>query len=263
MIHFICPAYFLKKNANEKIIITKIKSTIRTGDDIGIYLQPWKSLTDRARVKFRDSKSFWGNKIEDIACETDCGSEIPLNTYEKDEVGKILETSIKTLKDLGFGEPKSFSVGGWQSSKSIYEVAYNNNLKYSFSAASPQTLKKGLQYYPIFGCINQIWHNITPSNQPFIFQSGIASIIEFGNSGMKADYLTAEDLVELFREYLRLHKEKPDSPLYFHIGIHQETAYQFTERLISAFERIHFISQKESVFLKQFSLPDRNFCYGN
>ena len=59
--HFLSPAYFLKPTLTP-IKVALMQRVFRAHDRVGVYMQPWKSLTEEAGVLFRNKPTFWGGK---------------------------------------------------------------------------------------------------------------------------------------------------------------------------------------------------------
>lgn len=253
--HFISPAYFLKANSNPNEVRAKISSLIYINDEVGIYLQPWKSITDGARVIFRSSPTYWGNKISMDNCYYDCGKEVPLSIYRRDEIRKIIDYSIDVFNKNGFKKPRSFLSGGWLTSSDIAEIATTQGMIYDFSSTSSSLLKKRLHNYPLYTWIANRWKNVTPTTQPYPLPNKFGSIIEIGNNAATVDFVSVKEIVSLFKKHIEMQKNNPNRPLVFHLGFHQETAWQYIPRLSLALQKIFQLTNDHNAVMRPLSIP--------
>ena len=106
-------------------------------------------------MKFRVDESFWANKL-DLNCEN-CGSEIPVTTYNYKELEKIVQYSINAISDFGFGKPTSSFVAGWDSSDDLLKVLANNKIKIDFSMISPYMISDTIKYEQLYKQLLDTW----------------------------------------------------------------------------------------------------------
>ncbi|MBQ49006.1 MAG: hypothetical protein CMP10_16590 [Zetaproteobacteria bacterium] len=250
MIHFINPAYFTKANSKHEEIIAKIKSIIRPGDEIGMHLQPWRSLTQAADVIFRPGPTYWGETLSSYQCIQDCGNDVPLTIYRESEIRSILGQSIKIFQEKSLGKPKSFSAGGWLSSEPILEAIADLGFVYDYSSISPKLLKRRIGTFPLYQWIQNRWSHITPYTQPHYIKTRNSVIIEVSNSSAAIDYLTEKEVLEIFNNYISESKKNLDKTLLFQISFHQETAAQFLPRIKSTIEAIIEMGKRNSAVIR-------------
>src|SRR6185312_11039927 len=92
-------------------------------DQLAVLLGGWKSLATKAGVIFRRTPTFWGNALRDVDCASDCGLDVPVHVYPESDLEKLLQTSLATLDQHGFGRPKGVAVEGWVASPAVLEAA--------------------------------------------------------------------------------------------------------------------------------------------
>jgi hypothetical protein len=256
--HFISPAYFLRDDKNGEKSETLIRSTILVQDELGLVLHPWRSLAAKSGVLFRKSPTFWGNQITDTNCKQDCGGEVPLAVYNKDDISKLMTTSVKTLDAHGFTNLKSFMAGGWMATPEVLSAAAANQFKFDYSAVSQHLLRPKLEHYPLYDWIGEVWQNVTPYTQPYKIDTKYGELIEIGNSATMIDYLSTQEVIDLFATYLAKKRANPTETLTFHIGFHQETAHKYLPRLEAALQHIFATSSAENIVIKPLTLPAKH-----
>lgn len=124
--HFLCPSYFTHNIKDAKKII---KSTIKDNDNIGLHIHPWRSLVEKANVKYKGESSFYN---VDESCEK-CGHTVPLTSYNLDELEFIVKTSKNILIENNLLTQNSFRAGGWLADKNVLKVLIENNFEYNCS----------------------------------------------------------------------------------------------------------------------------------
>ena len=254
--HFISPAYFLKPRANIPEVKQKINSHISSTDSVGIHLSAWKSVLDASTVALKqDEPTFWGNKISQVNCAVDCGDSIALSSYSREEIDKIVTTSLATLESNGFIDIKSYIVKGWMDDRKIIDAAANRGLKYDFSPIALHLIRKRISNYPIYQKLAGIWPHISPYTQPFNVQTkNHKEITQIAGGAAMVDYMTTEEIDVLFKAYLARKAANPNRPLVFRLGMYQETANQYGSRFISALKRILATASKHQVNIKPLKL---------
>lgn len=253
--HFLNPGYFTKPGADPKKINTLIRSTFRPNDQHGLRVVPWKSLVEQAGIRFKTFPTFWGNQLTLDQCHSDCGLEVPLTAYTKNEMTQIVDFSIKTLSTHGYSKAQGFLANGWLINTDLLEVLLEAGIQYDFSAVDPLLMARRLSRFPIMNWLTNQWQDIPAQVQPHIIQTKNADITEVGNSAAIVDYLGTEEIVDLFRSYIQAQKNNKQKAFSFHIGIMQETAYQYLPRLRKALIKIFAISKEENINLKPLTLP--------
>ena len=154
IIHHISPKY-LENSFSKYQLEEGLKKVFKKGDKIGLYLSGWRYPIEKSEVKFRADNSFWANEL-DINCKN-CGSEIPVTTYNYSELEKIVEYSVNAISDFGFGKPSSSFVAGWDSSDDLLRVLANNKIKIDFSMISPYIISDTIKYEQLYKQLLDTW----------------------------------------------------------------------------------------------------------
>lgn len=257
VINFVSPAYFSRTRHHHEAIAT-IKKHIESKDSVGLAMQSWKSVVQKAGVTFRSNPTFWGQPVMAKGCRHDCGKEVPISAYEKDELENIFSTSIDALEGAGFKKPKSLFVSGWMASKPVLFAAAKYGIAYDFSAVPQSIVQNMLQSFPLFSWIGQTWQQVQPAFQPFRLETAHRPITEMGNSATTVDFIDGPELVTLFRSVLEQKLKNPTAGYVFHIGVHQETAMEFLPRLDYALPQFFELAAEQEVTLKSITLSDES-----
>lgn len=255
LLHFINPSYFSRKNVDNEALRTLMNQVIRPEDEIGMHLQPWKSFTDSAKIPFRYNPTYWGYPLDKADCEVDCGKEVPLMAYPKEDIAKLMQHGLSLMEQQQFGKIKSFLAGGWLASPDIWDAMSQNNLSYDFSAVPPSLLKKRLGAFPIFNWLNFRWNKITPFMQPYGIKTATGKVLQVGTSAVATDYLTIPDATQLFQSYLDYRRQKTDQILIYHISLHQETALQYVPRLTETLQQLVKMGETSNLPVQWLDLP--------
>ncbi len=257
--HFISPAYFLKPAAKPLAARDIIGGTIDNIDTVGVHLSAWKSILDAAKVPLkRSSPTFWGDYLTESSCKSDCGDNIPLNAYDKADLKEIISVSLDTLKSQGYPTINSFVVKGWMVDEKVADIAARQGLKYDFSPISLHLIRKRINNYPIYQKLTSLWSHISPYTQPYRVQTtSQKEITAIAGGSAMVDYMSLDEIESLFKSYLGRKSANPDHPLVFHLGMYQETAYQYGSRFIYAIKRILAIASKHHVNIRPLQLDER------
>ncbi len=255
LLHFMNPSYFARKNADLDGLRNLMSQVIRPGDEVGMNLQPWKSLTDSAGVNFRYNPTYWGYALDKVDCEVECGKEVPLMVYPKEDIAKLMKQGLTLLEQQQFTGVKSFVSGGWLSSQEIWDVMSENHLEYDFSAVPPALLKKRLGAFPIFNWLNFRWNQVTPFMQPYGIKTATGKVLQIGTSATAIDYITIPEATQLFQSYVDFRRQKTDPILIYHISFHQETALQYLPRLSQTLLQLVKMGEKSNLPVQWLELP--------
>ncbi|MGE0172764.1 MAG: hypothetical protein AB7T49_08265 [Oligoflexales bacterium] len=247
--HFISPAYFTREGADELEITNLIKSAIAENDSVGLYLQPWKSLTAKAGVEFKPHLTFWGESANPTMCARDCGGDMPLNTYSESDIEKLVTYSLDVFKKQGFPKTDGFFAAGWMTTPEIYNVLAKHGLD-DYSQVPPSVVYKRLSPFPLYGWLVRDSSQVSPLSLPHSIPTASGNVLGIGNSAGVVDYQTIEDTDRLFDDFIAQRSANAlKKPLIFHIGIHQESAQQYSYLLEKMIESIYVKSAQASVEL--------------
>lgn len=252
MLHLVDAAYWTKKNANKADTTAKIRSLITTGDEIGMLLQGWRSLTQAAGVKFRVAPTLWGEDVDLKDCENDCGREVPLTEYNAEEVDKIVKFALQQFADAGLTRPRTVQLAGWLSSAPIQEVLARNQFQTDLSAVPPATLQPLLKRYPLYTWLKTRWQNITPTSAAQTIDTGAGKIVQGVVNTASMEFVTPQQVVQLAKTF-------QDGGLLrsnvLHLNINQETAAEHYPRWRATLQALQAYAAANNLKLQFLSLP--------
>jgi hypothetical protein len=115
VVHFLNAGYYTKQFANRADVTARMNRAIKPGDEKALHIHGWRRLFEASGLTFRNTPTFWGTTIDPRSreCLDDCGHEVPISLYTTDELRKVVNFSLDTLEQNGFGRAKSFRCGGW------------------------------------------------------------------------------------------------------------------------------------------------------
>lgn len=242
LLHFLNPAYFTKPYEDSDQVVRKIKSVMRPQDETGLHIHSWKSLVESSGVTYRHFPKWTPRVYHDSqvrACSfSDCGHEVPLWAYSQAEIRQIIRYSKNTLERYGLGRPVSFRAGGWMASPEVISALGAEGFRFDSSAVPADLFRSQLDGYSIPNWVRQLWPNTTLISQPYQLMSGNYEIYEMPDNGCLADYMTANDMMEVFNKNLSLWRSNPDQNVFIHFGFHQETAQFYLIRIAEVLGRI-------------------------
>ena len=261
MIHFISPAYFLRSPAEALAARQKIRTVMRSQDQVGLALGGWKSLVTKSGAIFRSGPTFWGYALRPQDCETDCGQDIPVHIYPETELDKIMQTAVKTLEEHGFGRPKGMAVTGWVASPQVLEAAVRAGITYDFSSVSTQPLSKTIGRYPLHYWVRGLWSKTEPNFWAYKISTQSSVITEVPQSLPAIDYVKVSDVLKAYADFSDEKAAKSDSKpedssgRVFQIVLHQETAATTAPRTFKVLSTLLSDSQKRQKSLLSLTIP--------
>ena len=235
------PVYFIRPGADARQIQAKIERTLLPSDTIGLHLHAWKTLVLHCRLPYRSQPSF---AAVDESCEgKECGYTVSLElAYSNTELRQLLACGSQILTDQGFPQPRHFRAGGWQQGPKLAAALARQGFSYDSSRISADLLA------PRWGAdsamvrlVRALHPDAGPLDQPYPLAPGLT---EYPNNGGLADYTPTETLLDLFRQVLAARK-----PVLV-LGFHQETAFDFLDRLAAAIPRMEEEARAAGVTLR-------------
>lgn len=226
VMHFLSPAYFVKPDSDVATSAARVRALIHPQDQVGLYLQPWKSIVSQVGAIFRSGPTFWGNKITD--CPRDCGREVPLSVYSEKEISDLIAYSLDIFQKNKLAKPTMFMAGGWISSQAVRNELPRFGISYDFSMIPPALLARRLSGFPLLSWLENRSEVVTSLTQPYRVDTTTSAITQFNLSAGVVDFVTPREMSAVFTDYVKEHKKNPSEPLVFNIGLHQETADLFS-----------------------------------
>ncbi|SMF79653.1 hypothetical protein [Pseudobacteriovorax antillogorgiicola] len=227
MQQFLNAAYYTKPSANPEQLTIDTRRTLLEDDILGLHIHAWRSLFEAAGVEPKREPNFreYGGPMRVV--DGDWGHEIAIDAFTRDELSRVIQTSIKILDEQGFGQPTEFRSGAWLSGPSVIEALIDNGFRLDASAVNRRFIKRRWGTSPLYKRLSELWDDISDTSQPYYQQSEEGRILQVPNNGCLADYTSPKDILKVFEANLQEAKKNPAQTKYVSIGFHQETANKF------------------------------------
>lgn len=246
-IQFLNPAYYLKPGANSQEITSLIFEVLSPKDHIGLNLIPWKTLAIESGVPFRNSPTFWGNKLEKEDCIIDCGHQVPISSYSQLEIEKLIFESKKILLSNKLPEPTYFLAGGWMNHTVVQRAAINQGIYNDFSKVNPESIFGKTHLYPIYHWIADLKENEKVAGQ---LNSKFDTMPIYVMNNATMDYINIEKPLHNLQAILTKNSTNTNQGIKFHLGFYQETAFFHMERLAKSLDEITLFAQTPNSKIK-------------
>lgn len=241
MLQLMNPVYFVRPGADARQIQAKIERTLLPSDTIGLHLHAWKTLVLHCGLPYRSAPSF---AAVDETCEgKECGYTVSLElAYSTPELSRLVACGSRILVEQGYPRPRHFRAGGWQQGPKLAAALSEQGFSYDSSRIAADLLA------PRWGAdsamvrlVQSLHPDAGPLDQPYPLAPGLT---EYPNNGGLADYTPTPDILTLFRQVLAA--KQPVLVL----GFHQETAFDFLDRLSAAIPQMEQEARAAGVNLR-------------
>jgi hypothetical protein len=236
LVQFLNAAYYTKPGANAASVTRQIQRGLGAKDERGLHIHGWKRLFEASGVRFLSTPNFWGTSYLSDSCAYDCGHEVPLTAYTTDDLRKVIRYSVKTLDGAGFGKATSFRCGGWVSAEPVQAALSAEGFRFEHSRVPSKFLQGEIGQLPLWRWVDALWTGTDELSQPS--KLATSGLTELPDNGALADYVTADEMVQVFEANRDAFLRDRSRPRLVSIGFHQETAARFLPRLEEALARI-------------------------
>ncbi|MBF0313202.1 MAG: SDR family NAD(P)-dependent oxidoreductase [Oligoflexia bacterium] len=235
MLHYLTPSYFTNPAVgNLELVRAKIKSVMLPIDEVGLHLHGWKSLFEAAGVVHRRSPNWLpgGRPLSDEECAVECGHNITITAYTREELIQVLEFSRSILKEQGLGHPLHFRAGGWMMSQALSEALAATRFVSDSSAVTTKYLDPDLEGYAVLDWLKALWGGtISATSQHYKVTNDFGSYYEVPDNLALADYISGEEMLEGIKKNMEEHKlvdaSYAQTTTYIVLGFHQESAAEY------------------------------------
>jgi len=241
MLHLLNPVYFIRPGVDASDTAQKIKSTLLPSDAHGLHLHGWKSLVEHCELPYKSEPSFGG--VHEACAEGDCGYTVSLEyAYSEHELTILTGCSVDLLVQQGFDWPKSFRAGGWQLGPKLASAILKNGFLMDTSRTAPQLVaRRWDESSNLVKMVRTLHADGTILDQPYELLPGL---MEYPNNASLADYTRTDELVEIFRTLVANNKSV------MVLGFHQESAFNYLDRLADAIPLMQQIADEAGVHLQ-------------
>jgi hypothetical protein len=192
------------------------------GDEIGLHIHPYCSFVDTTSVPCRTSPSF-AKPYSDPT-----GYTVILSSYTKDEMKTLLGAADDLFEQHGLGKPTSFRAGGWTAELHTLEALAETGYVADASGANWSRMEEWKGHYgaSLYAWNQEHWSSIDDTSQPYFPSVNdilsdaepALSILELPDNGLLVDYVTADEMIEVFGKNYR--GDALDAPTMVSIGYH-------------------------------------------
>lgn len=235
--HYLNAAYYTKADADAKETTSKTLRVLSDHDEHGLHLHAWRRLVEASGVEFHPSPTF-KNDCDDCSGDEDCGVGVPLWTYSREDLVKMLETSKKILKEQGFRPPVSFRSGGWMSAPEVTSALIDSGFKTDSSDVATYYVSRRWEGTNLDTWIKKFWGKSTEISQPYRQKQDHGSLWQLVDNGALADYIDGPEMWQVIDNNMDALSEEAGSQGFVVVGFHTETAAKFLPRLRDFFRRV-------------------------
>ncbi len=248
--HFINPTYFLDESKTVERL-QSLQSVMQSDDEVGLYLAPMEPLVREAGVILKLQPSFWGYMDEGEICEDDCGLDVPLTVYNREEVLRIFAVAHQTMLKAGFTGLRSFAVRGWMEAPFLIPLAAAFGYQVDASPIDPELVSRKLKEFPIAAWLTQRWGTVLDENAEFNAQlipsgSKIRFIPQLGGI---LELNEQKDILARFDRLVKDRIEHPNHREIFTLSLSAETAFQSWPKLKMILQSLDERAKKDNLTL--------------
>ena len=262
MQHFLNAAYYTKREADPNCFTRQIGEVLLPEDDHGLHIHAWHSLLAQADVAPRTTPVmieptagiFKERNVADHEFFTgDDGYSVPLQVFSRQEVRRLLATSVEILTQQG--RPRAFRAGGWMANQAVLSALVDEGFNMDASALNVRLVIPRLTQTPLLRYVYELWPHINDMSQPYKLETRAGELWQVPNNGCLADYASANDMMTLFDQHLALLDAFPEQDRLLSIGFHQETANKYLGRIDDVVRTINKRCSEEAITVKFISSP--------
>lgn len=257
LLQFFNAAYYTKWDANPSQVTEAIRSVTTEKDEHGLHIHAWRSLVEHSGVVFRRSPNWsYPGEISMNSCHLlDCGHNVPISAYNESELRLIIQSSQAILKHQGFNKARSFRAGGWMASSQVIQALAKEGFVFDSSATDAELLKDRRYSNRLYHWLAELWQPITTTSQPYLIGQTPYQLFELPDNGILADYISAEEMLEIFKQNVSLWRNQPNQDVYFSIGFHQESAARYLHRIRDTIDLVEAYAEQHQLPFRWAKLP--------
>lgn len=246
MTHFVGPYTFttpLVTSSRKKRLAEWVTGQRDTyGDEIGVHIHPYCHFVLAAGVSCRAQPSF-AYAAGDLT-----GYSVYLSAYTEKETLTLAQKAIEIFESNGLGRPTSFRAGGWTAQLHTLRALQSAGFSADSSANNWRRLEEWADVpgAGLYQWNKENWSTIDETSQPYFPSSSdilsdeppTLSILEVPDNGILVDYVTANEMVEMF--HTNYDDFAHDFPRVYVIGYHppnfDETFFERIDDALTHFD---------------------------
>lgn len=244
--HFVNPVYFLDEaKATENL--NAMQRVFGNQDEVGLYLAPVENLVKEAGVILKLAPSFWGYADEGEICENDCGLDVPLTVYTREETLKILSAAHRTLVQAGFTNPKSFTVRGWMEAPFLTQLAGSFGYRFDLSPIDPSLVTPKLREFPLSAWVAERWGMLVKPNAETLETLGSHPLVR--PVPQRGGIMELNEQREIVARFEKQVKEGKGDEV-FTLALSAEAAFQSWPKLRVVLQSLQEKAKKQGITLR-------------
>jgi predicted deacetylase len=234
--HFVSAGYFTKDRP-DPTAARFITEAVRKGDELAVHLHAWRSLAKASGIDPKLSPSFLTGTDKLLEFEDgDVGFDTDLDTYGVPELRALVRTSRRLLEQLHTPVSRTFRAGGYLGTPKVLQAIREEGFTVDSSATDFRQLdERKDEVLP--ERIHAIWPDVDTTTQPWLVRAPGGSLLEMPIAAF-ADYATADEIVAVFEAARARLLRAPGRDVFVVVGFHQETAHDFSGRLVEAMKKV-------------------------
>jgi hypothetical protein len=234
--HFISAGYFTKDHP-DPAAAKSITQAVRKGDELAVHLHAWRSLAKASGIEPKLSPSFLTGTDKLLEFEDgDVGFDTDLDAYGVPELRVLVRTSRRLLEQVHTPVSKTFRAGGYLGTPKVLQAIREEGFTVDSSATDFRQLDERKDE-ALPKRIHAIWPDVDTTSQPWLAGAPGSSVLEMPIAAF-ADYATADEIVAVFEAARARLLKAPGRDVFVVVGFHQETARDFSGRLVEAMKKV-------------------------
>jgi len=207
------------------------------GDEIALHIHPYCNFVNTTSVTCLDTPSF--------VYETDASGYTVANyAYSEDDFATLVAAADDIFEAQGFAKPTSYRAGGWSADPGVLRALYSQGYVADTSANNWSLMEEWIGQGTLYTWNEENWSAINETSQPYYPQNtdiqrggdDPIGILEVPDNGILVDYVTAEEMIEVFEA--NWDGDALDVPTQLSIGWHNSASAQFRARMGDALDEI-------------------------
>ncbi|MCR9205996.1 MAG: hypothetical protein NXH75_15540 [Halobacteriovoraceae bacterium] len=249
MVHYLNAAYYTNGDLTEAEVTKRIKEVLIPTDEIGLHLHPWENLVDHLEIPFISGPTYFGKEYSPAEGPGNAkypkghrGGDIPLWSYSKEDIRKMIRFSVQKLNEHGFENITGFRAGGWQTDEKVLQVLMEEGF---LTESSPVPFQKVANLYPntpLEKNVTRLWEGTNQTSQPYLFEKDGKTMLMMPNNAGLADYVDSEEFIEVLKENLK--GKTVGDEIHIVYGFHFETAVEYMDNLERSIDKMENLAKR-------------------
>ncbi|MCU0690220.1 MAG: DUF2334 domain-containing protein [Polyangiaceae bacterium] len=220
-------------------VVGWLKDAEARGDEIGLHIHPYCNFVEAAGLTCQHTPNYH-------EASAGSGYTVNLSGYSEEQTLTMLKKADELFLANGFAKPTSFRAGGWTAEIHTLRALAADGFVVDASGSNWKWLTswKGVAGASLYEWNSAHWAPINDTSQPYYPSTTdmlskaapVLPLLEVPDNGCLADYVTAEDMINIFNaNYTTALYSRP---VVLSIGYHGTSFTRYYDRLESALRNI-------------------------